>query len=64
MGHAGTVASILAHYGGVDEIGVFVVPAVAVILLMRWAERRAKQRRQDGSTAEESSADAAPSDRA
>ncbi len=34
----------LAHYGGIDEIGVFVVPAVAVILLLRWAERRARER--------------------
>lgn len=41
------VSPLLAHYGGLDEIAVFVVPAVAVILLMRWAERRARDRRAD-----------------
>ncbi len=35
---------VLAHYGGIDEIGIFVVPAVAVILILRWAERRARQK--------------------
>ena len=39
--------SVLAHYGGIDEIGVFVVPAVAVILFLRWAERRARERSED-----------------
>lgn len=38
---------MLAHYGGIDEIGVFVVPAVAVILFLRWAERRARERSED-----------------
>ena len=38
---------MLAHYGGIDEIGVFVVPAVAVILFLRWAERRARERSDD-----------------
>lgn len=33
----------LAHYGGVDEIGLFVVPAVLAILALRWAERRARR---------------------
>jgi hypothetical protein len=42
MMHA--VVPILAHYGGIDEIGIFVVPAVAVILILRWAERRARQK--------------------
>jgi hypothetical protein len=34
---------ILAHYWGIDEVGVFVVPAVLAILALRWAERRAKR---------------------
>ena len=34
---------IFAHYGGIDEIGIFVVPAVLAILALRWAERRAKR---------------------
>lgn len=44
LGSMTVVSPLLAHYGGLDEIGVFVVPAVAVILLMRWAERRARDR--------------------
>jgi hypothetical protein len=34
--------STLAHYGGIDEIGVFVVPAILALLAIRWAERRAR----------------------
>lgn len=37
---------ILAHLGGVDEIGVFLVPAVVAIVALRWAERRARARRE------------------
>ncbi|MGH8944548.1 MAG: hypothetical protein ACRDVL_00160 [Acidimicrobiia bacterium] len=32
----------LGHYGGIDEVGVFVIPAVLAIVLLRWAERKAK----------------------
>jgi len=32
-----------AHYGGIDEIGIFVIPAVMAILALRWAERKAKR---------------------
>ncbi len=35
---------ILAHQGGWDEILYLAVPAVAVILWVRWAERRARER--------------------
>lgn len=34
---------IFAHYGGIDEIGIFVVPAVLAILALRWAEKKAKR---------------------
>ena len=34
---------IFAHYGGIDEIGIFVLPAVLAILALRWAERKAKR---------------------
>lgn len=33
----------LAHYWGIDEVGVFVIPAVLAILALRWAERKAKR---------------------
>jgi hypothetical protein len=35
----------LAHYGGIDEIAVFAIPALLAILAIRWAERRARQKR-------------------
>ncbi len=34
---------ILAHYWGIDEVGIFVIPAVLAIVALRWAERRAKR---------------------
>jgi hypothetical protein len=37
------VIVIFAHYGGIDEIGVFVLPAVLAILALRWAEKKAKR---------------------
>lgn len=42
--------------GGLDEIGLFVLPAAAVILLLRRAERRAREQA-DREPAEESRAD-------
>jgi hypothetical protein len=36
----------LAHYWGIDEVGVFVLPAIVAIVLLRWAERKAKQRQE------------------
>ena len=36
--------SLFAHYGGIDEIGIFVVPALLAIVALRWADRRARQR--------------------
>lgn len=38
---------LLAHQGGWDEIVLFLVPAVGAILLVRWAERRARRNRDD-----------------
>lgn len=38
------MAPVVAHLGGIDEIGIFVVPAVLVILYLRRSERRAKER--------------------
>lgn len=54
MMHA--LAPVIAHYGGIDEIGIFVVPAVAVILILRWAERRAREK-MEAEEAEEAPAD-------
>jgi hypothetical protein len=41
---------IVAHLGGIDEIGIFVVPAILAILALRWAERRAQRRAADEKT--------------
>jgi hypothetical protein len=35
---------VVAHLGGIDEIGVFLVPVILAILAVRWAERRAHRR--------------------
>ena len=32
------------HYWGIDEVGVFVIPAVLAVVALRWAEKRAKKR--------------------
>ena len=45
-----------AHYWGIDEVGVFVVPAVLAVLALRWAERKAKRaaaEKEDSSSPEE-----------
>jgi hypothetical protein len=34
---------VFAHYGGIDEVGIFVVPAVLAIVALRWAERKARK---------------------
>lgn len=38
---------ILAHYWGIDEVGIFVIPALAAIFALRWAERRARKAAED-----------------
>ncbi|MFP3914090.1 MAG: hypothetical protein ACLFWM_04385 [Actinomycetota bacterium] len=40
------MAPLFAHMGGIDEIGIFVIPALAVILLLRRAERRAREKQE------------------
>lgn len=42
------MVTIVAHLGGIDEIGIFVVPAVLAVLALRWAERRAQRRAAKG----------------
>jgi len=47
---------LFGHQGGWDEIAYFLVPALAVIAWVRWAEKRAKARRaaeEDGETGED-----------
>ncbi|MFN2485545.1 MAG: hypothetical protein ABR609_02870 [Acidimicrobiia bacterium] len=32
----------LAHLGGIDEIGIYVVPVVVAFLALRWVEKRSQ----------------------
>ncbi len=38
------VNPLLAHMGGIDEIGVFLIPALLAIYALRRAERQARKR--------------------
>lgn len=40
----GMVTPTLAHMGGIDEIGVFLIPALLAVFALRWAEKRARRR--------------------
>lgn len=33
---------VFAHYWGIDEIGIFVIPAVLAVVGLRWAEKRSR----------------------
>ncbi len=39
--------TLLGHQGGWDEVLYFVVPVLAVVAWVRWAEKRARRRRED-----------------
>jgi hypothetical protein len=38
---------LLAHMGGIDEIGIFLVPAVLAIIVLRRVERKAREKEAD-----------------
>ena len=40
----GMVIPVLAHMGGIDEIGIFLIPALLAIYALRRAERQARKR--------------------
>jgi hypothetical protein len=43
---------VFAHYWGIDEVGVFVIPAILAIVALRWAERKARKAAADKSEGE------------
>ncbi|MEX2251330.1 MAG: hypothetical protein WD895_04565 [Acidimicrobiia bacterium] len=45
---------IFAHYWGIDEVGIFVIPALAAIFSLRWAERRARRAAEERKLKEDS----------
>ena len=48
----GMVNPELAHMGGIDEIGIFLVPALLAIYALRRAERQARNRAEAEAAAE------------
>jgi hypothetical protein len=38
---------ILGHYGGIDEIGIYLVPGLLALLALRWSDRRARGAAED-----------------
>ena len=47
--------SVFGHYWGIDEVGVFVIPAVLAIFALRWAEKKARAKREQEEAESESS---------
>lgn len=45
------IEALYAHQGGWDEILMFGVPALAAIVGLRWAERRARRQAQEDAAA-------------
>lgn len=39
--------SILGHLGGIDEVAIYVIPILVAIVLLRWAEKRARSAAED-----------------
>ena len=56
----GMVNPVLAHMGGIDEIGIFLIPALLAIYALRRAERQARKRAE--AEAAEGDGAAAPDD--
>jgi hypothetical protein len=46
------VNPVLAHMGGIDEIGIFLIPALLAIYALRRAERQARKRAEAEAAAE------------
>jgi hypothetical protein len=51
-------AVVLGHQGAWDEILYFLVPVIAVVAWVRWAERRARARRDAESEPDEEGTEA------
>lgn len=45
------------HYWGIDEVGVFVIPAILAVVALRWAEKRAKKNAAEDEDRETTSVD-------
>ena len=38
---------VFAHYWGIDEVGAFLIPAMHAIVAPRWAEEKARAKRDE-----------------
>jgi hypothetical protein len=52
----GVVNPVLAHMGGIDEIGIFLIPALLAIYALRRSERQARKRAEAEAAAEDGAA--------
>ena len=37
-----------AHFWGIDEVGIYVIPALLAIVSLRWVEKRFRRRAEQG----------------
>ena len=49
---------MLAHMGGIDEIGIFLIPALLAIYVLRRAEKQARKRAEAEAAGEDAEAEA------
>ena len=54
----GVVIPLLAHMGGIDEIGIFLIPALLAIYVLRRAEKQARKRAEAEAAGEDAEAGA------
>ena len=52
------VIPLLAHMGGIDEIGIFLIPALLAIYVLRRAEKQARKRAEAEAAGEDAEAGA------
>lgn len=48
---------VFAHYWGIDEVGIYVLPALIAILALRWAERKARKKAEEQEQEDQEQAD-------
>ncbi|CAN5805605.1 MAG: hypothetical protein ACR2NT_13770 [Acidimicrobiia bacterium] len=50
------MVNLFAHLGGIDEIGIYVVPVVVALLALRWVEKRAKRAEENDASGDDPAA--------
>jgi len=44
---SGRLMVTLAHYWGIDEVGIYLIPALLAIVSVRWMEKRSRRSTED-----------------